>query len=361
MKNQIIIFLLFLSLIPVVRSEGKDKSNFIELSGNNILIPLSNENSLVCPTYKRYEKTVITSSKDGELSNSGWVGVKTWSTCAPTDTGITGPVCTYKIIPGVSLGDKDITITTCITAKVVCIANCLCKVTVKPVKKSMALPQIDLAIGGINKLKSKIPLIQNINITVNGNVTGEIGQECCLPNPFALPVTYTKVSGSTSTSVNVGLKLPNINIPLSLSVQGIFKLNCSLSLVPNAATIKAKGTASASGKFYTPAVCPACYTVSLSFSGGSHVSYTATGKCSVSLPKWNKFFAVGITGTMDTKSSVNGSASWSSAGCPAPGLKASLSMSKMQGAATAAVVILGKKYIIFKQTLLIYSGMSVSF
>lgn len=302
-----------------------------------------------CPKYTILKKTIIRSSKTGLLYESDWKQDIAWNICKPQTLGDLPPQCSSYIIPGVSLGDKDNIITTCIYKKVV---NSIdpnlnkkkCEVKIQPVITSVPFPNI---VNLINKIRSEGQfgrMQTDLNVKMQGMVKKKSGEECCYPDPYEAPQKYEELTGSVTPAINAKVSVPSFTWNLySIMWQGVIMVNAEIKYYQTGQNIQCNSSASITGKSYPNALCKPCISKTLSGNCYAAVYMKGFGKAPVlkfNLWGWSQVGFSEITGYAKLGSSI--SFSGKVVQCPVEQTHGTFSHTELKGDATARFTLMGK-------------------
>lgn len=317
--------------------------------------------SVSCPKFKKMERTVVSSSKKGQISDSGWNEIMQFASCSGVDTVSINQKCTNDIIPGVSLGDEDEIILICVLVQNVPLPNVCIASTEKHIF-SITPPSIDLLADKLSQVAKAIPGVSDFKFQITGKISQTKGEECCLPNGAGPPIPYEEYAGSVSIGLSVGFMIPGWEWSIDAEWQGIIKVHAVAAIGPKI-TISPSATASITGRTYAMNQCPSCVTVAVSAGVGVKVAILAEIGCEVIIFEGTWFekkasASMYLEGNLATALSAGGKYSW--AGCPNPGFSGSVSFGKLTGSILAGTKIWGYK-IEYEIQWTIFPGKTINF
>ncbi len=314
-----------------------------------------------CPKYKKYKRTIITSSTRGQLSDTGWQEVETFSTCDDQDTGEQSPDCTTENLPGESMGLGDETISTCIYTRVDCLENCQCDADATTTTISVAFPSVEFLTDKIETIAETAPMISEMSLSIGASLSVEKGEECCEEDNKKPPVGYKQYSGTVNASLSVSLNVPGWDWRVNSLWQGIYRVKAQISLGPEI-TLSPSASATASGKTYDGDKCKACMTASVEGSIEVEVSFGGTIGCEVWAFEGSWFELSGsfeLYAKLAVGTSIGASGQTELPPCPID-LSGSISYGNLTGTATAGLEVWGTG-ISFTKNVTIFNGVTSSF
>lgn len=309
----------------------------------------NNRTKQECPQYIILKKTIIRSSKSGLLSESDWKQDLTWNTCKPQTLGDLPSVCDSYIIPGVSLGDKDNIITTCIYKKVVNsvdpnLNKKKCEVKTPPIISTTSFPNI---INMINRLKQEAkyaPMQTDLNIKMQGMIKKITGEECCYSDPYAPPQKYEELSGTVIPAITAKVFVKPFTWKLyAVKWQGIIQYEAEIRYFQSDSYINCSGNASAAGKDYPGGLCKPCISSTLAGNCNVAVYMKGFGRAPFFIPTLGGWKAGGyteITGYAKLGNSISFSGKVTK--CPVEQTRGMFSHTELKGIATAKFTLLGR-------------------
>jgi len=315
---------------------------------------------IVCPTYKKTIKTIITSSKYGQISDTGWLdaGADIVSCDSLPDPE---PNCTTTTIPGSSLGEGDETITTCIYIHFSCSKDCSCTASTVVTEASITLPKFDLLKGKLEAAARMAPMIKKFELSVTAGVSKKLGEECCSSNPLDPPIKYQEYSGTVSLSLTAEFNIPGWSWSVNSEIEGIYRVKAELSLGPTI-TLTPSASGTVTGKSYDGKVCPGCVTTSISASLGGEIKFGGKAEADVSVFEGTWLEMSGrfeISAELGVNTNISGSAIVNWEMCPSPGWSGSLSWGGLTGTAKATINIRGTDLTVSKSVTLMDGGTRV--
>jgi len=314
-----------------------------------------------CPKYKKYTRTIITSSTQGQLSDTGWQEVSTFSTCEDQDTGEQSPDCTTENLPGESMGLGDETISTCNFTRIDCIEKCECEADPITTTISIAFPSVGFLTDKIETVAETAPMISEMSLSVGASFSVEEGEECCEEDNKKPPVGYKKYSGTVNASLSVSLNVPGWDWRLNSQWQGLYRVRAQISLGPQI-TLGPSASATASGKAYDGDKCKSCITASVEGSIDVEISFGGTISCEVWAFEGGWFEISGsfeLHAELAVGTSIGASGQTELPPCPID-LSGSISYGSLTGTATAGVEVWGTG-ISFSKSVTILNGVTSSF
>lgn len=309
-----------------------------------------------CPTYKRFKRTVVYSSTNGQLQDTDWMEDGVFQDCNPVQTGELSPVCQTQVIPGRSVGDGDESIETCTYTKIICFADCVnCEASSQETEISITFPNIQFLKDRLKQVAEAAPMIQSFELSIGGAISKKSGEECCLADPAAQPVKWDEYSGTVTAGIDITLNVPGWSWKVNHEWQGIYRVSAEISLGPTI-TLSPSASASIAGRMYDQNQCPTCVTTSVTGQIGLKVAFGGKVACAVKMFEGRWFEVSGrfeLSAELSLSSSISVSGNYKWQGCPNPGISGSFGYGALTGTGKAAVVVWGTEISISRSVTLL--------
>ena len=344
-----------------VLSENKD---FIIDKLSFILnkIPASSDDECCCPktTYTKSTRTTVICN-DGTNTDTGWQAGPEIEVCGTAEAPDDLKDCNNDTDPGDSMGDDDVVCTTCNYIKysesTVDSSECCVASSVTTTVSGEIPGGIESIANSLASAAKAAPMIKEMEFEFSGNISFTQGEECCLPDLCADPVSYEEYGASISAGISITLNVPGWDWSFDKEWHGVYHIHAEISLGPEI-TISPSATASVAGKKYL-GDCEGCLTFNIDASVGLDIKFQGTIECYIELEIWpHKTWEISATAELGVKTSINANGYYKC--CVCTGKKGCVSCGKLEGYASVSFTFLGKT-LSFGKTVTLLPGYSHCF